>query len=62
MEQCIEYEHKLTLIRTPFLAGYTVKLVKEANKICLHPNNFNRDSGFTLIQAWHPLINVLNKG
>jgi hypothetical protein len=42
-------------------AGYTDKLVKEAIEIRLHANNFNRDSGFMLSQAWHPLINELQR-
>jgi hypothetical protein len=35
--------------------------VKQDIEIRLHPNNFNRDSGFMLSQAWHSLINVLEK-
>jgi hypothetical protein len=31
------------------------RLVKEAIEIRLHPDNFNRDDGFT----WRPIINML---
>jgi hypothetical protein len=37
------------------------RLVKEAIEIRLHPDNFNRDNGFILSHAWHPLINQLHK-
>jgi hypothetical protein len=37
------------------------RLVKEATEIQLHTNNFNRDNGFMLSQAWYPLINLLHK-
>jgi hypothetical protein len=39
----------------------TVQEKQKPFEISLHPNNFNRDSGFMLSQAWHPLINVLKK-
>jgi hypothetical protein len=34
-------------------------LVKEAIEIYLNKNNFNRDSGFILSQAWSPITNTL---
>jgi hypothetical protein len=54
----IEFEEVTVLTRS---AGYTDRLVKEAIEIRLHPNNFNRDNGFILSHAWHPLINQLHK-
>jgi hypothetical protein len=36
-------------------------LVKEAIKIQLHPNNFNRDEGFNLSHTWCPIINMLQQ-
>jgi hypothetical protein len=36
-------------------------LVKEAIEIRLHPNNFNRDGGFTLSRAWQPVTNMLKQ-
>jgi hypothetical protein len=63
-EHCIELGHKMYFDEATSLArsaGYTDRLVKEAIKIWLHPNSSNRDSGFMLSQAWHPLINTLKK-
>jgi len=40
--------------------GYMDCLVKEAIKIQLNTENFNRDSGFTLRQAWYPATNMLS--
>jgi len=34
-------------------------LRKEAFGIWLHPDNFNRDEGFNLSHAWHPVINMI---
>jgi hypothetical protein len=33
--------------------------VKEAREISQCPENFNRDRGFTLSQAWYPVTNML---
>jgi hypothetical protein len=38
---------------------YMDLLVKEAFKIWLHPNNFNRDYGFNLSHTWCPIIKIL---
>jgi hypothetical protein len=35
-------------------------LVREAIEIWLHPDNFNRDYGFNLSHAWHPIIKMLH--
>jgi hypothetical protein len=35
------------------------RLVKEAIEIYLNKNNFNRDGGFILSQAWSPITNML---
>jgi hypothetical protein len=64
MEHCIELRHKIDFNETTDLAktvAYTDRFVKEAIKLCLHPNNFNRVSRLMLSQAWHPLINILEK-
>jgi hypothetical protein len=63
-EHCIETCHKIGFGEATILArstGYMDILVKDAVEIRLHPNNFNRDNGFMLSQAWYPLINVLHK-
>jgi hypothetical protein len=43
------------------VTGYMDRLVKEAIEICLHPNNFNRDRGFTFCQAWYPVTYMLKQ-
>jgi hypothetical protein len=42
-------------------SGYMDRLVKEAIQIILNHKNFNRDSGFTLSQAWNPVTKLLFK-
>jgi len=42
-------------------SGYTDCLVREATEIHLHKNNFNRDCGFMMCQAWSPITNMLMK-
>ena len=41
------------------MSGYLDNLVKEAIEIHLKKNNFNRDSGFILSQAWSPTTSML---
>jgi hypothetical protein len=36
-------------------------IVKKALEIHLHPNNFNRDGGFNLSQAWQTVTNMLKE-
>jgi hypothetical protein len=43
------------------VTGYVDCLVKEAIEICLYPNNFNRDRGFTLSRAWQSITNMLKQ-
>jgi hypothetical protein len=40
---------------------YMDHLMKEATEIQLHPNNFNRDEGFSLSHTWCPVINMLKR-
>jgi hypothetical protein len=35
--------------------------IKEAIEIRFHPNNFNRDGGFTLSRSWYPVTNMLRQ-
>jgi hypothetical protein len=42
-------------------SGYVDCLVKEAIEIHLNKNNFNRDCGFMLSQAWSPITELLMK-
>jgi hypothetical protein len=39
-------------------SGYMDCLVKEATQIRFNQNNFNRDNGFTLSQAWNPVTKL----
>jgi hypothetical protein len=34
---------------------------KEDTETQSHPNNFNRDNGFMLIQAWYPIVSLLHE-
>jgi hypothetical protein len=38
---------------------YMDRVVREAIKIRLHPDNFNRDDGFNMSYAWRPIIKNL---
>jgi hypothetical protein len=42
---CITFKDTMVLAK---IANYMDGLVKEVIKICLHPDNFNRDMGLTL--------------
>jgi hypothetical protein len=36
-------------------------MIKEAVEIKLHPNNFNRDTGFILGWSWYLVMNMLKQ-
>jgi hypothetical protein len=51
-DRSVVAEHSINFKDIKILArmvGYMDHIVKEAIEIWLHPNNFNRDTGFTLI-------------
>jgi hypothetical protein len=55
----LDTEHSTKISNIHRLAkvnGYIYRVVKEATEIQLHPNDFNRDSGFILSKTWHPLL------
>jgi hypothetical protein len=52
----IEFDNVAVLDRA---SGYMDRLVDEAIQIRLNQNNFNRDNGFTLSRAWHPVTKLL---
>jgi hypothetical protein len=56
MGHFINFSSASVLDRT---SGYVDRLVKEAIEVHLNKNNFNRDSGFILSQAWSPVTNML---
>jgi hypothetical protein len=41
-------------------SGYMDHLIKEAIKMKLNYENFNRNSGFTVSWAWYPATNLLS--
>jgi hypothetical protein len=63
-EHSIETGHNIDFNNIMILekvTGYMNHLVKEAIEICLHPNNFNRDGGLNLSQAWQPVTSMLKQ-
>jgi hypothetical protein len=63
-EHSIEAGHNIDFNNITILdkvTGYMDRIVKEAIEIRLHPNNFNRDRGFTLSRAWQPVTNMLKQ-
>jgi hypothetical protein len=64
VEHWISTGHRIDFIGTSILgmASWCMDcLVREAIVVQLHPNNFNRDEGFTLSRTWHPVINMLKQ-
>jgi len=61
-EHSITVGYRINFIGTSVLnktSGYLDHLVKEAIEIHLKKNNFNRDNGFVLSQAWSPTMTIL---
>jgi hypothetical protein len=57
VEHSIDTDHRIDFSGTSKLCKatrYMDCLVKEATEIRLHPNDFNRDDGFTISHTWHP--------
>ncbi|KAJ4443773.1 hypothetical protein ANN_05551 [Periplaneta americana] len=61
-QHSIEKEHKILFDHTKVinkLSHYWDRTIKEAIEIKLEKNNFNRDSGLQLSQAWTPALDQL---
>ncbi|KAJ4450576.1 hypothetical protein ANN_02003 [Periplaneta americana] len=61
-QHSIEKEHKILFDHTKVInksSHYWDRTIKEAIEIKLEKNNFNRDSGLQLSQAWTPALDQL---
>jgi hypothetical protein len=63
-EHSINLGHCIQLQDTSILAKKLRcmdRIIREAIEIKLHPNNMNREDGFSLSRSWKPLINNLRE-
>jgi hypothetical protein len=63
-EHSINRGHWIQLQKTSILAKklrWMDLIIREAIEIELHPNNMNREDGFSLSRAWKPLIRDLKE-
>lgn len=55
---CLYFKDMMILARTAY---YMDHVVKEAIKIWLHPDNYSRETEFTLSRSWNPATNITCK-
>jgi hypothetical protein len=61
-EHSIHWDHHIQLQNTSILAKksrYMGQIIREATEIECHPNNINREDGFSLSKSWNPIIHTL---
>ena len=57
-------KHHICLENTQMLSkedNYCKRKMKEAIEIFNHPSNLNRDEGWTISWAWHPLLSSIKR-
>jgi hypothetical protein len=62
MEHNINFGHRIHNHHTPILSTkprYMDRIIRDAIKNELHPNNMTREDGFCLSKSWKPLISSL---
>jgi hypothetical protein len=63
-ERSFNCDHFIRSQNTELLStktGYMDRLIREAIKIEMHPNNIDRDGEFNLSKSWKPLLRKLKK-
>ncbi|PNF41399.1 hypothetical protein B7P43_G14428 [Cryptotermes secundus] len=63
-EHSIDLDHRIEFHKTAIITSksrYLDRIILEAVEIELHPNNMNKETGFSLNKSWKPLISCLKR-